>query len=267
MTGSIMLTMPSVTDECEDQVLSRPESRHTGRMRAPRIITTCLVALLSLTGPLVGSAVSSAHEEPTPLEQDDAAHLLAVVTKQRPIVPLDYAPQDLVTWPGTDFRLRAEVAEQLEAMFDAAQESDLHFRVVSGYRSYDTQAGTFDYWARQSGSAAAEAVSARPGHSEHQTGLAADLDNTTGECYLDPCFGETDEGRWVQEHAHEFGFIVSYPEGAEQVTGYSYEPWHIRYVGPQVAEDMHRRNYRVLSTYLAPPAVSVRIGELLGSRG
>lgn len=258
--------MSSVADERDDEVLLRRQSRHTGRVPAHRIITTCLVALLSLTGPLAAVAAPSAHEEPTPLEQDDATHLLAVVTKQRPIVPLDYAPQDLVTWPGTDFRLRAEVAEQLEAMFAAAQESGLHFRVVSGYRSYDTQAGTFDYWVRQSGSAAADAVSARPGHSEHQTGLAADLDNTTGECYLEQCFGETDEGRWVQEHAHEFGFIISYPQGEEQVTGYAYEPWHIRYVGPQVAEDMHRRDYRVLSNYLAPPAVSVRIGELLGSR-
>lgn len=236
-------------------------------MPAHRIAATCLVALLSLTGPLAAGAESSAHEEPTQLERDDATHLLAVVTKQRPIEPLDYAPQDLVTWPGTDFRLRAEVAEQLEAMLATAEQDDLGFRVVSGYRSFDTQAGTFDYWARQSGSAAAEAVSARPGHSEHQTGLAVDLDNTTGECYLEQCFGQTDEGRWVQEHAHEFGFVISYPEGAEQVTGYAYEPWHVRYVGPQVAGDMHRRGYDVLSTYLAPPAVSARIGELLGSRG
>lgn len=255
-----------MTPPVSHEVLPRPSCRHTGRVPAHRIAATCLGALLSLTGPLATDTVPSAHEEPTPLEQDDTHHLLAVVTKQRPVDPLDYAPQDLVTWPGTDFRLRAEVADQLEAMFAAAQEDGLSFRVVSGYRSYDTQAGTFDYWARQSGSAAAEAFSARPGHSEHQTGLATDLDNTTGECYLEQCFGETDEGRWVQEHAHRFGFIISYPEGAEQVTGYAYEPWHIRYVGPQVAEDMHRRGYQVLSNYLAPPAVSVRIGELLGSR-
>lgn len=215
---------------------------------------------------VVGGPVASA-DDGTDLEHDDAANLLVVVSKDQPISPLDYAPQDLVTWPGTDYQLRAEVAEQLEAMFAAAEREGLGLRVISGYRSFDTQAGTFDYWVRHYGRAAAEASSARPGHSEHQTGLAVDVDGTSGACYLDPCFGDTEEGRWVAGHAHEFGFVLSYPEGAREVTGYTYEPWHLRYVGPRVAGDMEQRGIAVLSAYLAVPASSARIGELLGSRG
>lgn len=246
----------------------RPVSGHTGWVHAWHTpASTCLTALLIGTGIQVASAEPSVPDQRTALERDDAAHLLAVVTKAHPIQPLDYVPEDLVTWPGTDFELRAEVADQLALMFTAAEDDGQAYRVVSGYRSYDTQAGTYEYWARQSGSASADAVSALPGHSEHQTGLAVDLDNTSGECYFKACFGETAAGRWVAEHAHEFGFVISYPEGAQEVTGYAYEPWHIRYVGPQVAEDMDRRGYLLISTYLTPPAASVRLGELIGSRG
>lgn len=236
-------------------------------MHVRRTLTVWMTALLACTGALAVGAEPPAPDDLTTLERSDRANLLAVVTQERPIQPLDYAPEDLVTWPGTDFRLRAEVADQLELMLGAAQREGLHYRVVSGFRSYDTQAGTYDYWVRQSGVTEADAVSARPGHSEHQTGLAVDLDNTTGECYLEACFGETEEGQWVAEHGHEFGFIISYPEGAREATSYAYEPWHIRYVGPQVAGDMHRRDVRLLGTYLAVPAVSMRLGELLGAPG
>nr|WP_306238483.1 MULTISPECIES: M15 family metallopeptidase [unclassified Ornithinimicrobium] len=257
-----------MTPQSSREVSQRPLSGHTGWVHAWRTLAaTCLTALLICTGIQVAGADPSVPDHRTALERDDTANLLAVVTKQRPIHPLDYAPEDLVTWPHTDFELRAEVADQLELMFTAAADDGLAYRVVSGYRSYDTQAGTYEYWARQSGTASADAVSARPGHSEHQTGLAVDLDNTTGECYLKMCFGETTEGRWVAEHAHEFGFVISYPEGTRDITGYAYEPWHIRYVGPQVAGDMNRRGYLLISTYLAPPASSVRLGELLGSHG
>lgn len=250
------------------EVSHRSITGHTDWVHARRTVATaCLVALLTCTGALIAGAEPSAPDELTTLEQSDRGHLLAVVTKERPIQPLDYAPDDLVTWPGTDFRLRAEVADQLELMLSAAQDEDLAYRVVSGFRSYDTQAGTYDYWSRESGTAAADTVSARPGHSEHQTGLAVDLDDTTGECYLQACFGETEEGQWLAEHAHEFGFIISYPKGAQEVTGYDYEPWHVRYVGPQVAGDMHQRGVQLLGSHLAVPAISIRLGELLGSRG
>ncbi|WP_237565463.1 M15 family metallopeptidase [Ornithinimicrobium cavernae] len=233
---------------------------------ARALAAACLAVLLAVTGAGPAPAQPSPDEE-TSLERDDPAHLLAVVTKQVPISPLDYEPDDLVTWPGTDYRMRAEVREQLERLFAAAREDGHGLRVISGYRSYDTQAGTYDYWVRHYGRAAADATSARPGHSEHQTGLAVDLDSTTGECYLEQCFGETAEGQWVAEHAHEFGFLLSYPSAARALTGFAYEPWHLRYVGPRVATDMHERGVLLLTSYLGASASSARIGELLGSRG
>jgi len=226
------------------------------------LASAVLATLLAVSG----SAAAGADDR-TDLEREDPASLLVVVGKHRPISPLDYEPDDLTAWPGTDFWVREEVGEQLELLVAAAERDGHGLRVISGYRSYDTQAGTYDYWVRHYGRAAADASSARPGHSEHQTGLAVDLDSTTGECYLEPCFGDTDEGRWVAAHAHEFGFVLSYPEGSRALTGYTYEPWHVRYVGPQVAGDMHRRGIALLSTYLGVPASSARIGELLGSRG
>lgn len=246
----------------------RPKG-HTGVVQRVVALVAAVVLTvgLTLTAALSAGASTRAGEDHTALERDDAANLLAVVTKEIPIQPIDYAPDDLVNWPGTDFQMRAEVHDQLQRLFAAAEADGLGYRVVSAYRSYETQAGTYDYWVRNYGRASADATSARAGHSEHQTGLAVDVDNLTGECYLEQCFGQTDEGRWLAEHGHEFGFIVSYPEGTRSITGYAYEPWHVRYVGPLVADDMHRRGYQLLSTYLAPPASSARIGELLGSLG
>ena len=236
--------------------------------RVPRLrvcFVTCLTALIALTG--TTATAGQATDEATELEQHDPERLLDVVTKEREITPIDYQPDDLERVPGTDYEVRAEVLDQLELMFSAAEEEGLGLRVISGFRSHDTQAGTYDYWVRHYGRASADATSARPGHSEHQTGLAVDLDNTTGSCYLDRCFGDTAEGRWLAENGHEFGFILSYPEGAREQTGYAYEPWHLRYVGPTVATDMQHRGIALLADYLGAPASSVRLGELLGSLG
>jgi zinc D-Ala-D-Ala carboxypeptidase len=82
--------------------------------------------------------------------------------------------------------------------------------------------------------------SARPGHSEHQTGLAIDVSGLDGRCQAEPCFAGTPAGRWLARHAPDFGFVVRYPEGKESVTGYMYEPWHLRYVGVPDAQAMSR---------------------------
>ena len=246
------------------------------KVHLPRTVFACALAVLvAAAGPLIAAAgppgvqqtVLADEDQRTDLEEHAVDELLAVVTKERPISPLDYEPDDLATWPGTDYRIRAEVRDQLEAMFAAGEDAGIGLRLISAYRSYETQAGTYDWWLRNYGRAEADATSARPGHSEHQTGLAVDLDDTIGACYLDRCFGDTDAGRWVAAHAHEFGFVISYPEGAREATGYTYEPWHIRYVGPQVARDMHARGIALLQDYVGLPASLVRIGELLGSGG
>lgn len=192
--------------------------------------------------------------------------MLALVGKRRPLRPQGYAPSDLVPWPeDAAYQLRAEVADQLAQLFAAAPAGGGGLRVISGYRSYQTQAETYASWVRGYGQASADATSARPGHSEHQTGLAVDLDTTRGECYLDACFAATTEGRWVARNAFRFGFVLSYPDGYRDRTGYTYEPWHIRYVGPQAARAMRRLGVVLLEDFVSPPYSAARLGWVLGT--
>ena len=125
--------------------------------------------------------------------------------------------------------LTPETTAAFEAMRGAASSSNLSLRIVSGFRSYSSQDALYSRYVRSQGQAEADRFSARPGYSEHQTGLTVDINQTT------EAFADTAEGRWVAENAHLFGFIVRYPDGKEAITGYTYEPWHVRYVGVDVA--------------------------------
>lgn len=183
--------------------------------------------------PLLGLAALP----PTDLEVREPQRLYALVTRDRPVEPLRYAPDDLIELPGGFYQARAEVAEQTEDLVAAAREEGHLLVLTSGFRDHDTQAGTYEDWVRQVGPDRADQLSARPGHSEHQLGLAIDV---AGTCTYQ-CFGDTDEGRWVADNAHRWGFIVRYPEGGQEVTGYAPEPWHLRYVGPRAAWAMHLR--------------------------
>lgn len=127
------------------------------------------------------------------------------------------------------------VARQaLEDMFDAAEAEGLYMGLLSGYRSYETQEAIFNRYAAEDGEEKANTYSARPGHSEHQTGLAFDIYGG-GYDYLTSAFGETAEFAWLQENMADHGFILRYPYGKTDVTGYIYEPWHLRYVGVDLA--------------------------------
>ena len=134
--------------------------------------------------------------------------------------------------------LRAPAAQALERLFAAADDAGHPLAAVSGYRSEATQAELFDAAVEQHGPLEAERRQARPGHSEHQTGLAMDVTGADGACPADPCFGDTPEAAWLVGHAAEHGFVIRYPAGGEGRTGYWYEPWHLRYVGVEVAEEL-----------------------------
>lgn len=191
----------------------------------------------SVTSPSTDASASSAatsHRDPS------SVHVL--VNKQHPLTPQDWVPPDLqnlqtLGLPTTkdDLQLRNESAQAAQALFDAADEDDIQLSVVSAYRSYDYQVGTYQHWVNQQGKAAADQVSARPGYSEHQTGLAMDVVGSDGACTLQVCFEDTEAGRWVAEHAVTHGWVLRYPKDAEATTGYSYEPWHLRYVGVEAA--------------------------------
>jgi zinc D-Ala-D-Ala carboxypeptidase len=184
------------------------------------------------------------------LSIDDPASSWVVVDKARPLRPLDYAPADLVSIGGHE--LRAEAAQAMQDMFAAAAAEGFRLTVQSAYRSYDYQVNTFRNQVARFGQTQAEIQVARPGFSEHQTGLAADIGG--GGCDIESCFATTAEGRWVAANGARFGFVVRYPDGKQDVTGYKYEPWHVRYVGVALATEMQRTGVPTLEEFFGLPA-------------
>jgi len=159
-------------------------------------------------------------------------------------LPETYAPEDLV--PVSDagvgsarMEIRSVVMPDLQVLLAEAEAAGMGLEVQSAYRSYSYQEMTFASWVEQDGMDAALKTSARPGHSEHQLGTALDFRSADGPAAWDlPDWRETPEGAWLAENAARFGFVMSYPEGQEAVTCYSYEPWHYRYVGREVAAEV-----------------------------
>ena len=173
---------------------------------------------------------------------DDPFSILVLVNKQFALEE-DFRPSDLVT-PNVLFSeyitdeekyLRKEAAIALEHLFDKGAEQGFTLIATSGYRSYETQKRVYQDFVKQLGIEAAEYRAAQPGNSEHQTGLAMDITSTGFNYQEYQHFGEAPGGQWVAENAHHFGFIIRYPEGKEHITGYQYEPWHLRYVGVEEA--------------------------------
>ena len=167
----------------------------------------------------------------------DPASPWVVVNKHAPLDPVDHEPE-LTTVRG--YLVRPDAAPDLTAFLEAADSDGVHLTLRSAYRGYPKQAEVYAGWVAQLGAAEADEVSARPGYSEHQTGLAVDVGSTTRpECDFDPCFGETVEGRWVAAHAEAFGFLVRYTPENAAITGYGPESWHLRWVGRDLAKYMH----------------------------
>ncbi len=136
---------------------------------------------------------------------------------------------------GMSQAMRDDAATALETMFAAAKEENVALATVSGYRGYSKQATIYARKKATTGSVEkADALVALPGTSEHQLGMAMDLAQK-GSSQLNSKFGKTKAGIWVSENAHRFGFVVRYQEGYEEITGYSFEPWHVRYVGVEHA--------------------------------
>jgi D-alanyl-D-alanine carboxypeptidase len=171
---------------------------------------------------------------------------IKVVVNKKYMLPDGYKPADLVE-PKVPFifkeqdekrLMRKEAAQALEQMFVAAKKDGVNLAGVSGYRSYETQTGLFNYYVQTQGEETARKYSAEPGHSEHQTGLSMDVSGTSGACAADDCFAGTPEANWLAAHGAEYGFVVRYPKGKESITGYAYEPWHMRYVGVTLAKEI-----------------------------
>ncbi|MBO1512197.1 M15 family metallopeptidase [Metabacillus sp. BG109] len=179
---------------------------------------------------------------------ENPTNILSMVNKEYTL-PEGYEPTDLVT-PNVEFSfgeedipkryLRKEAAKALEELFSLAKNEGIELLAVSGFRSYSRQQGIFNVEKEDKGEEQALQAVALPGQSEHQTGLAMDVTSRSVNLEITEDFGESVEGKWVKENAHKAGFIIRYPKGKESITGYQYEPWHLRYVGKEKAAVIYK---------------------------
>lgn len=169
---------------------------------------------------------------------------ILIANKQYPL-PASYDP-------GVD-----PVAQKaVDEMIQAAKKQNIRLTAFSGYRSYAYQETLYTNYVARDGQEEADRYSARPGHSEHQTGLAFDIGEVGKEdLWLTDAFGETAAGKWLVDNAHEYGFILRYPKGKEHITGFMYESWHFRYVGKDVAAKIKKQNV-TLEEYLGVAVTS-----------
>jgi len=178
----------------------------------------------------------------TKREGDD---LLVLVNKEYKL-PSGYVPSDLVSASqsgirlGEKFLLRSIIIDDLKELLTSAKNDGVDLSIVSGYRSYQEQVTTYKYWVNYNGGSTdyADMISARAGHSQHQLGTAIDFSSAEINDGLSGIFANTQASKWLNENAWKYGFVISYPEGGEYATGYSYESWHYRYIGRSNAQEM-----------------------------
>ncbi|MDD6255519.1 MAG: M15 family metallopeptidase [Eubacteriales bacterium] len=235
------------------------KSKRFGRFTASVLIVMIAILLFagcgsenryeSVGSQQAGSAENDRRSESAQkaLDQDVSDGYLILVNKdQANHLSASYEPSDLerVKYVAEDrspagWSMRHKAAEQFNLMSEDAAKEGLDVVVTTAYRSYDFQTQLFNSYVAQKGEEAANKTSARPGESEHQTGLAADLSTSEINYANSSAFGDTKAGKWVAENCWKYGFIIRFPEGMDSITGYSYEPWHIRYVGDTAAKEIH----------------------------
>lgn len=182
---------------------------------------------------------------------ENEENMLVLANKDFSLQPT-YTPPDLVR-PNVTFsfgeqqvekaQLRKDAAKGLEEMFASANKDGKKLFAVSGYRSYKRQQEVFQAEVNAKGDQKAREAVAYPGTSEHQTGLAMDISSESQSYELTEAFGNTPEGKWLQENAHNYGFILRYMKGREDITKYQYESWHYRYVGKDAATIIYKNNW------------------------
>ena len=178
------------------------------------------------------------------MPHQDPTDTLILVNKNNkaPAVPVTLVKPDVQPTReavSENIYMRPEAAAALEDLFEAAAQDGITLYATSGYRSYSTQKAIFERKLERMDEKQANASVAKPGYSEHQTGLAMDIEGeTTKGTGLTEAFGGSPEGIWTAEHCAEYGFIIRYPKGETNITGYIYEPWHLRYVGKDAAAEI-----------------------------
>lgn len=188
----------------------------------------------------------------TPPIKEDAINVISkpdsipVLVNKVNKLPEVYKPNDLVyttipfVFKGKSEKkeMRIEAATAISNLFADASQKGVKLLGVSAYRSHITQTALFNAYVKRDGYLKARTYSALPGTSEHETGLAIDVTGGNGKCSAQDCFGGTVEAKWLKANAADYGFIIRYPKGKEAITGYKYEPWHLRYVGGTLAKEI-----------------------------
>jgi D-alanyl-D-alanine carboxypeptidase len=186
---------------------------------------------------------------------------IEVLVNKQFMLPEAYKPDDLV-YPNVPFTFKEKIekrmmrkpaADALEKLFAGAKKDGIYLAGVSAYRSYATQKSVFNGYVKKDGLEKAKTYSAVPGHSEHETGLSIDVSGSDGKCAAEDCFAGTKEANWLAKHAAEYGFIIRYPKGDDAITGYQYEPWHIRYVGEKIAKEIAEKGITLEEYFHAVP--------------
>ena len=212
------------------------------KLEVPKVITD---VTKPITAPPVATPPAPSFNK-NQFSLTDPTSLWVIVNKQRQL-PDGYAPGDLVTPDVTlrlaagnsEMKMRQEPASALKALIAGANAAGYKLLLASGYRSQASQKALHDSYVTRDGIASADASSARAGFSEHQTGLAVDVGRTDHKCEVDACFADTPEAKWLATNAYQYGFIVRYQQGKQPITGYVYEPWHLRYVGKDLAKAVY----------------------------
>ncbi len=220
----------------------RLASALTGTVLASALLLSAVPAALAAPADDLPAVESS--------ELSDASSLLALINPTIQLSPVDYTPTNLVSVGGTGLTLRPEAADAVEDLIADARAAGHSIKLLSAYRSYSRQAALFNQYQSKYGTAYAERISARPGTSEHQLGLAADLGYTSSQAELKEAFGQTPAGIWIAEHANDYGLIIRYPQGKEEITGYKYEPWHVRYIGKEHAKALAESGAETYEEYV-----------------
>lgn len=162
-------------------------------------------------------------QTPAPVEKDGVTYVGDVlIVNKKYTVPMEYGEE-----------LGLVIDEAYDQLLQMREDTGFDMPLVSGYRSYWTQSDLFQYYCDIDDYDKVVMYSAEPGHSEHQTGLAMDLGQVTED------YADTEEGGWLTENCHKYGFIIRYPKGSETKTGYDYEPWHVRWLGESTARLVH----------------------------
>lgn len=229
---------------------------------APSTVATVLPTTVAQAVAAPTTAVATAPTSTTP-SIDAPGTLWWVVNRDRPL-PDGYVPPDLVT-PSVPLKpdtgatqVSAATATAFEAMLSDAADAGFELQLNSGYRSQEQQQMLYDRFVQDLGPEVAAQRVAPPGTSEHQTGLAADV----GLVGLpdDQLFGDTEASAWVAEHAHEYGFVIRYPPDKAHITGYDNEPWHLRYVGVELAAELHASGLTMEEHFGLAPATAPTAG-------